>query len=252
MTSTAYSFIQSLLGFKSVGATPSSADVPVKLATIDPAYLGSGNPKVTFDGESTLTIKTYVYMGSGKPRAGDRVVMLPVGRSYVIIGVIGSPAAESSVPVGTSLSGYWTAAPTGYLLEDGTVQTRTTYPALFAILGTTFNTGGETGTQFRLPDSRGRVQAGKAASGTFLTLGAKVGNETEALSIAQLPAHAHNVLRGASAQQHVEIAAPTGGAGTNRFVLADGTATLITGNTGTGTAHANIQPTIVALRCIKY
>jgi microcystin-dependent protein len=43
----------------------------------------------------------------------------------------------------------------GYLVADGSVLTRTEYPRLFAEIGTTYNTGGETGTQFRLPDYRG-------------------------------------------------------------------------------------------------
>lgn len=41
--------------------------------------------------------------------------------------------------------------PTGWLQEN-TVVDRTTYAALFALIGTTFNTGGESGTQFRTPN----------------------------------------------------------------------------------------------------
>lgn len=46
-------------------------------------------------------------------------------------------------------------APTGFLKANGAVLLRTDYSALFAAIGTVFNTGGETALQFRLPDVRG-------------------------------------------------------------------------------------------------
>lgn len=51
-------------------------------------------------------------------------------------------------------------APAGYLECDGTVQLRATYADLFAVVGTVFNTGGETAAQFRLPDLRGEFVRG--------------------------------------------------------------------------------------------
>jgi hypothetical protein len=52
-----------------------------------------------------------------------------------------------------------TVAPTGWLMCDGSIQVRATYPALFGVIGTSYNTSGETALQFRLPDCRGRVIA---------------------------------------------------------------------------------------------
>lgn len=46
--------------------------------------------------------------------------------------------------------------PAGYLPCDGSVVLQATYPDLFAAIGTSWNTGGELGTEFRLPDFRGR------------------------------------------------------------------------------------------------
>lgn len=56
-------------------------------------------------------------------------------------------------------------APAGALFCYGQTVSRTTYAGLFAVIGTTFNTGGEAGTDFRLPDMRGRVAAGKSDMG---------------------------------------------------------------------------------------
>jgi hypothetical protein len=59
----------------------------MRIAVIDPAY-ASGNPKVTFEGESTLSVKQYPYLDSYTPQATNRVVMAPVGTTYVILGAL--------------------------------------------------------------------------------------------------------------------------------------------------------------------
>jgi len=84
-------------------------------------------------------------------------------------------------------------APAGALLCFGQVVSRTTYAGLFAVLGTTFNTGGEAGTDFRLPDLRGRVAAGKDDMGgssagrlntmASTTLGGVGGAQTNPLAV---------------------------------------------------------------------
>jgi hypothetical protein len=73
---------------------PASTDKPLKIGTVDPAF-GSGLPKVTFDGETTMSSKTYAYIGS-RPTAGSRVVLAPVGTGYVILGAIGTESASNN------------------------------------------------------------------------------------------------------------------------------------------------------------
>ena len=66
------------------------------------------------------------------------------------------------------------AAPSGYLLCDGSAVSRATYADLFAVCGTAFGAGNGT-TTFNLPDLRGRVPlgagTGDAADATAHTLG---------------------------------------------------------------------------------
>lgn len=58
-----------------------------KMAKISPNYSG-GKPSVIFDGEDIVTQKQYVYLSSYTPQANDRVVMVKVKNSYVILGKV--------------------------------------------------------------------------------------------------------------------------------------------------------------------
>lgn len=91
--------------------------------------------------------------------------------------------------MGTSISGWWSSAtaPEGYLLEDGSAVSRTTYAELFSVIGTTYGSG-DGSTTFNLPDSRGRVTVNQNSSDTqFATIGAKYGEKTHTMTIAEMP-----------------------------------------------------------------
>lgn len=62
------------------------------------------------------------------------------------------------------------SAPTGYFLCDGTAVSRSTYSALFSIIGTTYGVGNGS-TTFNIPDLQQRFPIGKATAGTGSTLG---------------------------------------------------------------------------------
>jgi len=76
----------------------------------------------------------------------------------------------SLLPSGTVLPFAGSSAPSGWLLCDGAERSQTTYAALFAVLGTTYNTqfneitGGNwaapAGGNFRVPDYRGSFLRG--------------------------------------------------------------------------------------------
>lgn len=66
-----------------------------RLAVVDDTYSGSDLPKVTFDGDNTKSIDGFPYVNSYSPKAGDRVVMLPVGNTYVIAGTVDGPARKT-------------------------------------------------------------------------------------------------------------------------------------------------------------
>jgi len=64
------------------------------------------------------------------------------------------------VPTGSILPSSESAAPSGWLLCDGSAISRTIYPNLFAAIGTTWGNG-DGSTTFHLPDLRGRFLRGR-------------------------------------------------------------------------------------------
>jgi microcystin-dependent protein len=85
-------------------------------------------------------------------------------------------AALGGVPIGSMLAYGGPTAPTGWLLCYGQAVSRTTYAALFAVLGTAYGVGDGAST-FNLPDKRGRVSIGADNMG-----GSAAGNVTSAVS----------------------------------------------------------------------
>lgn len=165
------------------------------------------------------------------------------------------------VPVGSLLDFAGPSAPNGWLLCYGQTVSRTTYAALFAVLGTTYNTGGEAGTDFRLPDLRGRVTAGKDNMGgsaanrltsggsgiTGTTLGAAGGTQTHTLATSEMPAHTHPPLTGGHAFMVTQSTVPSQAAGAS---VSPNALDATTGSTGGGGAHQNTQPTLILNRII--
>jgi microcystin-dependent protein len=154
-------------------------------------------------------------------------------------------------------------APTGWLICDGSEVSQTTYATLFGIIGTTYNTGGEAGGNFRLPDFKRRTAVGAGGTGTGVlgnALGNTGGTETHTLTTSEMPSHNHGGTTGSSTVP-VESASVSGGllytvsrtASTGTFgTLSNSSHTHTIASEGGGTAHNNIQPSLVVNYIIKY
>ncbi|HUV39842.1 MAG TPA: tail fiber protein [Planctomycetota bacterium] len=178
-----------------------------------------------------------------------------VSRSY-LLQVLSDIAAT---PPGAIVPYAGLNPPTGWFLCDGDTVSETTFANLFAVIGTTYNTGGEPGGEFRLPDMRGRLPVGLdnmgGASAGVLTdaqadiLGGTLGFEDHTLVTAELPLHSHQY-------DDQYIAVTTGGAETGPSVT-NLTSTFTeevgrtTSSTGSDTAHNNVQPVIAMNFIIK-
>lgn len=88
-----------------------------------------------------------------------------------------------------------TFAPRGYAFCNGQLLSIAQNTALFSLLGTTF--GGNGQTTFALPDLRGRfaMHAGTGPGLSTRVIGEKSGTETQTLTINQMPAHNHIILK---------------------------------------------------------
>lgn len=155
----------------------------------------------------------------------------------------------SMVGFGTGDLKPWPAAqvPAGWLACDGSAVSRTTYAALFAVLGTTWGAG-DGSTTFALPDLRRRtlVGAGGVATPTLgNTVGSTGGAEVHALTVAEMPSHTHTAP-----------VYPTRVPGIPFFGARDAASSGSYGNattqaTGGGGAHNNLQPSAVVRWLIK-
>lgn len=101
-------------------------------------------------------------------------------------------------------------APSGWLYCNGSAVSRTTFAALFTVLGSGAIYGsGDGSTTFNVPDLRGRAPFGKDGMGsasstsritviTATSLAASGGVDSVSLSVAQLPSHSHTASTSSS------------------------------------------------------
>lgn len=131
---------------------------------------------------------------------------------------------QASVPIGTIAQYAGSSAPSRWILCDGRAISRTTFSALFGILGTAYGAGNGS-TTFNIPDLRGRVAVGTdstALQGAAnripgATLASGGGARETTLAANNLPAHSH----------------PSAGTG---FFVQQAAGTIAITNTG-GTIH---------------
>lgn len=188
-----------------------------------------------------------------------------------VSGTVTGPVAQSFNPPGTVLMYGGAAAPSGYLLCDGASYLRAAFPALFAIIGTTF--GAVDGLHFNVPNMNGFSPAGVGAP-YGAAVGSTSGAATVTLNNTTLPSHTHVIVDpghshpfGAAATHHhladtfdvVAVVNPgttlfgPAGTGGNANQTADAalpgnTTTSATGitaaNTGTGNPFGIIPPSL--------
>lgn len=255
-------------------ATTTSGDIQLTLPSLTVSDTGFWVDviKISNDGNGVKVVPT-----SGNISSGAGAV------ASIRVGVLVSPArllwdgstwycVKHGAMVGSTINFDGAGTPPGHLVLDGSTFSSATFAELSSVLGTT-----------TLRDKRGRVEAGVDSGGLRLTgaglgatanVGAAGGSETYTLTTAQMPSHFHSA--GISDPTHTHpfsYSGPTLGAGTgstpnyfysNITSLGGTTSAAATGvrvnssngldttySAGGGSAHVNVQPTIVVQKLIR-
>jgi microcystin-dependent protein len=240
-------------GVTSFGSTPTPDNVPFNIRstgaitiTHSANLICPGNANLTLAAGDTFTV---VQEATGVWRIITySLSALPAISGANLTGLAGGTPAGVVAPFAGS------SAPSGWLLCSGGTANRTTFAALFAIIGTTYGAG-DGSTTFGLPDLRGRTVAGvdnmggtaanrltsggSGISGTIL--GAAGGAETFTIGISQMPSHNHQ-LNGSSL---------SGGSGLYGTWQTNNPNFISTSSVGGGGASNVTQPTIALNYIIK-
>jgi len=133
----------------------STATFSGAISSVSPSFTGTPTAPTAAAGTNTTQIATTAFvLSNGAPTGG--LIMWGTG-----------------------------TAPSGWLLCTGTAVSRTTYAALFAVIGITFGVG-DGSTTFNLPNYTNRMPYGT-------TVGATGGSATTTLITANLPSHTHSI-----------------------------------------------------------
>ena len=95
----------------------------------------------------------------------------------------------------------------------------------------------------------GRVPVAYGTS--YPTMGATAGASTHALSVAEMPLHGHTVKMSNATGINADTLTAQNGGSSGGSTFSNGTGSVPTGNSGSGTAHNNMQPYIVTLVTMK-
>lgn len=120
--------------------------------------------------------------------------VIPAGS--VTVADLSSSVAQALAPTGSIMQYAGSSAPAGWLLCNGTAYATAAYPALFAVIGSAYNTSAGQASpgagNFRVPILQGRVPVGlDVGQASFNALGNTGGANQHTLTTSEMPSHTH-------------------------------------------------------------
>ena len=174
---------------------------------------------------------------------GNKVTGMADGSSATDAATYGQVVGINSVITGVIQMWPTASAPTGYLLCAGSAVSRTTYAALFAIIGTTFGVGDGT-TTFNLPNYTNRMPYGTTVGATGGSADAVVVSHTHTATVTD-PTHSHSLSGNAYVNSGGNTVAGNIFAFGNTINTTDAASTGISvanSTTGVSGTNANLPP----------
>jgi microcystin-dependent protein len=151
----------------------------------------------------------------------------------------------NSNPTGGIMMWGTGTAPTGWLLCAGAAVSRTTYAALFAVIGTTFGIG-DGSTTFNVPNYTNRTPYGTTVGATGGSADAVVVSHTHTATVTD-SGHLHSMDRflgdlGGANTAYVGDNSGAGGASSQNTASATTGITVANSTTGVSATNANLPP----------
>ncbi len=174
---------------------------------INPFGVNAATPSIySYNASSTgSTFIVYTYV----PITAEPIIqnLLPTNwtSGNIIYSSVSVPGALSAMPAGSIMPWASNNLPVGFLWCDGQTVSITSYPGLYAVLGTTY--GGDGINTFGLPDIMGRTIVGVDAMGGASpanriiqwgslpsTMGGAFGESAHRQAVTEMAPHNHNVM----------------------------------------------------------
>lgn len=147
--------------------------------------------------------------------AGTGITTAKIAANAVDYGKLVAAVQQALCPTGTITAFAGDTAPAGWLLCDGALLSKSSYPALSGLIGTRF--GGDT-NNFRVPDFRGRFLRGRAngstldpdrASRTAMATGGATGDAVGSVQDDEFERHNHALPRDTGGNENLKTVTDT-------------------------------------------
>jgi microcystin-dependent protein len=233
-------FLRDILGSTGTPAAARSSLGLGSLATaneVSGALLGAGAVTTAKLGDAQVTTAKLADGAVTAAKLGDaQVTTAKLADGAVTAAKLASGAVPEGVPTGTVVAFAASSPPSGWLVCNGAAVSRTTYAALFGVLGTTYGAG-DGSTTFNLPDLRGEF-----VRGLDLGRGVDSGRVLGSAQASQNLAHTHTAsTASAGAHSHTTGEAVAPGGGSISYGPGERTTTTTTSSDGAHTHTVTVN-----------
>jgi len=231
-----------------IGQTTSSGTVnKIEMSSSDSSLVVSGSP-ITTKGVIDVKVNSVKLdkLTSGGATNGQVLTYDDIAHQWKPIDSSNTGVTADSVQIGTVLWFAASSPPLGYLECNGTSKKINDYPQLAVVLGTTYGSLLNGGTEFILPDLRGEfIRGWDNGAGNDKNNGVdpRVFGSTQT---EEFKSHSHNIIGGGGGSAGPFIDMYNTGAGTPQTF-----STALTGGTETRPRNVALLPCIKALKTVQ-